>query len=425
MTAWLIIALLFALFLAGVPITFSLGIASVVGLLMMDVPLVVIAQRLWTAVDTFTLVAVPLFILAGDLMSRGGISRRLVDFAQALVGHLTSGLAMVAVIACMFFAAVSGSAIADAAAIGGLLIPTMIANRYHPAFTASLISAAGTIGPIIPPSIPMVLYGSMTNTSIAMLFAGGLIPGVLMGVTLMIYAYYVGRKRGYKGREHHASAAEIFRGFMNALLAMLMPAIIIGGIISGIFTPTESGVVAVAYALILGIFVYREIAWRDLLPIFNDSALLTGKILFILGTASIFSWILTVQGVPQQVAAAVTEMKLGWVGTLLLINVILLVVGTFIDTISALLIFTPILLPLAVAVGVDPIHFGIIISVNLTIGMVTPPVGVVLFVTTAIAKLSIREMMGDLVPMIGLLVGVLALVTYWPDVVMFVPNLLK
>lgn len=425
MTAWLIIALLFALFLAGVPITFSLGIASVVGLLMMDVPLVVIAQRLWTAVDTFTLVAVPLFILAGDLMSRGGISRRLVDFAQALVGHLTSGLAMVAVIACMFFAAVSGSAIADAAAIGGLLIPTMIANRYHPAFTASLISAAGTIGPIIPPSIPMVLYGSMTNTSIAMLFAGGLIPGVLMGVTLMIYAYYVGRKRGYKGRERHASAAEIFRGFMNALLAMLMPAIIIGGIISGIFTPTESGVVAVAYALILGIFVYREIAWRDLLPIFNDSALLTGKILFILGTASIFSWILTVQGVPQQVAAAVTEMKLGWVGTLLLINVILLVVGTFIDTISALLIFTPILLPLAVAVGVDPIHFGIIISVNLTIGMVTPPVGVVLFVTTAIAKLSIREMMGDLVPMIGLLVGVLALVTYWPDVVMFVPNLLK
>jgi len=425
MTAWLMLVLLFGLFLLGVPITFSLGVASLVGLLLMDVPLVVIAQRLWTAVDTFTLVAVPLFILAGDLMSRGGISRRLVDFAQALVGHLTSGLAMVAVVACMFFAAVSGSAVADAAAIGGLLIPTMIANRYHPAFSASLISAAGTIGPIIPPSIPMVLYGAMTNTSIAMLFAGGFIPGILMGVSLMVYCYYVGKQRGYKGREHRAPAAEVFRGFMNALLAMLMPGIIIGGIISGIFTPTESGVVAVVYALLLGLFVYRELAWRDILPIFHQSALLTGKILFILGTASIFSWILTVQGIPQQVADAVSGMKLGWVGTLLLINVILLVVGTFIDTISALLIFTPILLPLAIAVGVDPIHFGIIIAVNLTIGMITPPVGVVLFVTTAIAKLSIREMMRDLTPMIAILVAVLALVTFWPGLVMFIPNLLR
>jgi len=425
MTAWLMIVLLFGLFLLGVPITFSLGAASVVGLLLMDVPLMVIAQRLWTAVDTFTLVAVPLFILAGDLMSRGGISRRLVDFSQALVGHLTSGLAMVAVVACMFFAAVSGSAVADAAAIGGLLIPTMIANRYHPAFSASLISAAGTIGPIIPPSIPMVLYGAMTNTSIAMLFAGGFVPGILMGVSLMVYCYYVGKQRGYKGREHRAPVSEVFRGFMNALLAMLMPGIIIGGIISGVFTPTESGVVAVVYALLLGLFVYRELAWRDILPIFHQSALLTGKILFILGTASIFSWILTVQGIPQQVADAVTGMKLGWVGTLLLINLILLVVGTFIDTISALLIFTPILLPLAIAVGVDPIHFGIIIAVNLTIGMITPPVGVVLFVTTAIAKLSIREMMRDLTPMIAILVAVLALVTFWPGMVMFIPNLLR
>ncbi len=425
MIAWLMIALLFGLFLLGVPITFSLGVASLVGLLLMDIPLVVIAQRLWTAVDTFTLVAVPLFILAGDLMSRGGISRRLVDFAQALVGHLTSGLAMVAVVACMFFAAVSGSAIADAAAIGGLLIPAMVANRYHPAFSASLISAAGTIGPVIPPSIPMVLYGAMTNTSIAMLFAGGFVPGVLMGATLMAYCYYVGRQRGYKGREYKAPAAEVFRGFVNALLAMFMPGIIIGGIISGIFTPTESGVVAVVYALLLGLFVYRELAWRDLLPIFYDSALLTGKILFILGTASIFSWILTVQGVPQQVTNAVSGMNLGWMGTLLLINIILLVVGTFIDTISALLIFTPLLLPLAMAVGVDPIHFGIIITVNLTIGMVTPPVGVVLFVTAAIAKLSIREMMRDLLPMIALLTGVLALVTYWPGLVMYIPNLLR
>ena len=422
---WMMILLLFILFLCGVPITFSLGVASLVGLLLMDVPLLVIAQRLWTAVDTFTLVAVPLFILAGDLMSRGGISRRLVDFAQALVGHLTSGLAMVAVVACMFFAAVSGSAVADAAAIGGLLIPTMIAQRYHPTFTASLVAAAGTIGPIIPPSIPMVLYGSMTSTSIAMLFAGGFIPGVLMGVSLMAYSFHIGKQRSYKGREQRATLTEIIRGFLNAFLAMLMPGIIIGGIISGIFTPTESGVVAVIYALILSLFVYRELDWRELPSIFYETGLLTGKILFILGTASIFSWILTVQGVPQQVAATVTSLRLGWVGTLLVINLILLVVGTFIDTISALLIFTPILLPLATSVGVDPIHFGIIFSVNLTIGMITPPVGVVLFVTSAIAKLTIREMMRDLTPMIFLLIGVLAVITFCPALVMFVPNLLK
>ncbi|HWT77806.1 MAG TPA: TRAP transporter large permease subunit, partial [Candidatus Methylomirabilis sp.] len=225
---WLI-PLLFVIFFMGVPITFSLGVVSLLGLVIAKVPLLLVVQRLWTAVDTFSLVAVPLFILAGDLMSQGGISRRLVDFAQALVGHFTSGLAMVAVIACMFFAAVSGSAIADAAAIGGILIPTMIANRYHPPFTASLVAAAGTIGPIIPPSIPMVLYGAMTNTSIAMLFAGGFLPGVLMGVGLMIYSYYVGKRRGYLGRETRANLREVARGFVNALLAMLMPVIIIGG----------------------------------------------------------------------------------------------------------------------------------------------------------------------------------------------------
>ena len=420
-----LIPLLFVFFFIGMPITFSLGVVSLLGLIVAKVPLLLVVQRLWTAVDTFSLVAVPLFILAGDLMSQGGISRRLVDFAQALVGHFTSGLAMVAVIACMFFAAVSGSAIADAAAIGGILIPTMIANRYSPPFTASLVAAAGTIGPIIPPSIPMVLYGAMTNTSIAMLFAGGFLPGVLMGAGLMIYSYYVGKQRGYRGREKRAGLREIVRGFVNALLAMLMPIIIIGGIISGVFTATESGVVAVVYAFLLGKFVYRELTWRDVTRLLYDCGLLTGKILFILGTASIFSWLLTVEGIPQQVTAYIAGLNPGWVMMLLLINLILLFVGTFIDTISALVIFTPLLLPLAMSVGVDPIHFGIILAVNLTIGMITPPVGVVLFVTTAIAKLTIREMMRDLTPMIAVLIAALAITTYWPAMVMWIPNLLK
>lgn len=422
--AWLI-PLLFVFFLMGMPITFSLGVASLLGLIITKVPLLLVVQRLWTAVDTFSLVAVPLFILAGDLMSNGGISRRLVNFAQALVGHFTSGLAMVAVVACMFFAAVSGSAIADAAAIGGILIPAMIANRYHPPFTASLVAAAGTIGPIIPPSIPMVVYGAMTNTSIAMLFAGGFLPGAVMGLGLMAYSYYVGKRRGYVGRDRRASLKDVIRGFVNAFLAMLMPIIIIGGIISGIFTPTESGVVAVVYALLLGMFVYRELAWRDVPRLLYECGLLTGKILFILGTASIFSWLLTVEGIPQQVTAAIAGLEPGWVTVLLFINLILLFVGTFIDTISALVIFTPLLLPLAMSAGIDPIHFGIILAVNLTIGMITPPVGVVLFVTTAIAKLTIREMMRDLAPMIGVLIAALAITTYWPAMVMWIPNLLR
>jgi C4-dicarboxylate transporter DctM subunit len=217
----------------------------------------------------------------------------------------------------------------------------------------------------------------------------------------------------------------MIRGFMNALLAMLMPIIIIGGIISGIFTPTESGVVAVIYALVLGLFVYRELAWRDIPRIFYETGLLTGKILFILGTASIFSWILTIQGIPQLVASGLGDLRLGWIGMLLVINLILLIVGTFIDTISALVIFTPLLLPLTTSVGIDPIHFGVILAVNLTIGMITPPVGVCLFVTTAIAKLTIREMMRDLTPMILVLITVLAITTYWAGMVMFIPNLLR
>jgi C4-dicarboxylate transporter DctM subunit len=246
-----------------------------------------------------------------------------------------------------------------------------------------------------------------------------------MGLALMVYSYAIGRQRGYRGREKRASAAEMGRGFVSALLAMLMPAIIIGGIISGIFTPTESGVVAVFYALVLGMFVYRELTWQDVMRLAYECGLLTGKILFILGTASIFSWLLTMEGIPQQVTAAIASMKPGWATMLLIINVVLLFVGTFIDTISALVIFTPLLLPLATSVGVDPIHFGIILAVNLTIGMITPPVGVVLFVTSAIAKLTIREMMRDLTPMIAVLIVALAITTYWPGLVMFIPNLLR
>ncbi|MHB0870475.1 MAG: TRAP transporter large permease [Chloroflexota bacterium] len=421
---WLI-PLLFVFFLMGVPIAFSLGVASLVGLVITGAPMLVLVQKMWTSVDSFAIVAVPLFILAGSLMSYGGISRRLVDFAQSLVGHMSSGLAMVAVVGCMFFAAVSGSAIADAAAIGGILIPMMVANKYHPRFAASLVASAGTIGPIIPPSIPMVLYGVMTSTSIAQLFAGGFIPGALMGLSLMGYSYYVGKKRGYLGRETRAGVSEIVRGFFSALLALIMPLIIIGGIIGGVFTATESGVIAVAYALVLGLFVYRELKISELPKILYETGLTTGTILFILGTASLFTWLLTVQQIPQQLTAAIVSMNPDKVMVLLLVNVVLLIAGTMIDTISALIIFTPLFLPIVKSVGVDPIHFGVIMAVNLTIGMITPPVGVCLFVTSSIAKVSIRQMWPDLWPMILVLSVVLGLTTYIDGLAMWLPNMLK
>ncbi|MHB1161828.1 MAG: TRAP transporter large permease [Chloroflexota bacterium] len=421
---WLI-PLLFVFFLMGVPIAFSLGVASLVGLVITGAPMLVLVQKMWTSVDSFAIVAVPLFILAGSLMSYGGISRRLVDFAQSLVGHMSSGLAMVAVVGCMFFAAVSGSAIADAAAIGGILIPMMVANKYHPRFAASLVASAGTIGPIIPPSIPMVLYGVMTSTSIAQLFAGGFIPGALMGLSLMGYSYYVGKKRGYLGRETRAGVGEIVRGFFSALLALIMPLIIIGGIIGGVFTATESGVIAVAYALVLGLFVYRELKISELPKILYETGLTTGTILFILGTASLFTWLLTVQQIPQQLTAAIVSMNPDKVMVLLLVNVVLLIAGTMIDTISALIIFTPLFLPIVKSVGVDPIHFGVIMAVNLTIGMITPPVGVCLFVTSSIAKVSIRQMWPDLWPMILVLSVVLGLTTYIDGLAMWLPNMLK
>lgn len=421
--AWLIL-LLFALFLAGIPITFALGLTSLVGLLLKGIPLLVLVQKLWTGVDSFSLVAVPLFIMAGSLMSYGGISRRLVEFAQMLVGHWTAGLAMVSIVGCMFFAAVSGSAIADAAAIGGLLIPAMVAQGYDRRFAATLVASAGTIGPIIPPSIPMVLYGVMAGASIAKLFAAGFIPGVLMGVGLALYAYSVGKQRGYRGRETRATLREVRVGLKDAVLPLATPLIIIGGILSGAFTATESGVIAVVYALILGIFVYRELKWSDLPQIIRETGLTTATVLFVIGTASLFTWLLTVNQVPQQLTRLIVSLNAGKVLVLLMVNIVLLVVGTFIDTISALTIFTPLFLPLVTAIGVDPVHFGVILAVNLTIGMITPPLGVVLFVTSGIAKVSIREMLPDLAPQVAVLLGVLAVITYWADLVMWLPNLL-
>ncbi len=417
------IILLFVLFLAGIPICFSLGLISVYGIMEGAFPLQVVVQRLFTGADSTALIAIPLFILAGGLMVQGGISKRIVDFADALIGHFPSGLALVSILACMFFAAITGSAIAATAAIGGIMIPIMRDKHYDDTFSAPLIACGGSIGPIIPPSIPLLLYGTMANVSVGKLFIGGFIPGIIMGLGLMIYSYLVGKKRHYVGREAKAPRAEVLRTGKDAALALVMPIIIIGGIMSGVFTATESGAIACAYALIVGGFVYKELKPDKLFGLFVDCAKATGQVLVVVACASLFTWVITVAQVPQAVSALLSSSIHNKYVLLLLINIILLIAGTFIDTTSALVIFTPLFLPLVQLMGIDLIHFGLVMAVNLTIGMCTPPLGVCLFVAGSIADVSLKEQVHDLLPMLGVLLIVLLIITYIPWTVTFIPSL--
>ncbi len=419
---WILV--LFGIFLTGVPISFGLGFTTLLGLLRTDLPLEIMAQRMFIGVDNFTFIAIPLFILAGNLMAAGGISRRITDFAQTVVGHMAGGLGMVVILASMIFAAVTGSAIAAAAAIGGVLMHELTRQKYSPAYSASLVAVSGSIGPVIPPSIPLVVYGVMVSSSIAKLFMGGLFPGLLMGVALMVCNYCISKKRGYVGRETRSSVREMLVGLKDAILALIMPIIIIGGIVLGIFTPTESAAAAVAYALVVGGLVYRELSVKIIWESIVDAAIMNGIILTVLMTASLFIWFMTVEMIPQLVTELLTSFVSSKWLALLMMNIVLLIAGTFIDTISALTIFVPLFLPLVKAFDIDLIHFGVVVTVNLTIGMCTPPLGVCLFVAAGIAKVSLREMIRDLLWLLLPLMVVLALVTYIPGLVTGVPDLL-
>jgi len=419
----MIILVLFLTFLIGMPIAFSLGLVSLGQILINGFPPMVVIQRMFTGADSIALTAIPLFILSGGLMFRGGMSKRLVNFADVMIGHFPSGLAMVSILGCMFFAAITGSAIAATAAIGGIMIPLMVEKGYDKEFCAPLLACGGSIGPIIPPSIPLLVYGVMANVSVAKLFIGGFLPGILMGVGLMIYCYFLGKKRNYIGREKKAPISEVLKAGKDAFLALLMPIIIIGGIMSGFFTPTESATVAVFYALIVGMFVYKELKVSDLWPSMVDCAKATGQVLVVVAFASLFTWVITVNNIPQAVSAFLGSAISSKFMMLLVINVILLIAGTFIDTTSAIVIFTPLFLPLVQSFGVDLVHFGLIMAVNLTIGMCTPPLGVCLFVAGSIAKIPLKAQFKELWPMLIVLILVLILVTYVPQIVLILPNL--
>lgn len=414
-----LIILLFVLIILRVPIAFAMAFISIIGIAASDISLLSnVPRSLFGGVNSFTLVAIPLFVLAGEIMARGGISRRLIEFSKIIVGPIPGGLALVVIVSSVFFSAITGTAIAAAAAIGGMLIPTMLKEGYDRGFTTSLIATSSTIGPIIPPSIVLILYGVIASVSISDLFIAGVLPGLMMAIALAIYSIIIGKKHGYVIKNTKVTVKSFFLSLKDVLLALLMPVIIIGGIISGMFTATESGVIAVVYALIVSIFVYREISLQDFWDVLKNSATTTSGIIFLIASAAIFIWYINFENIPDQLMNIMGFAAENPLLLLLIINIILLIAGTFIDTISAVTIFTPLFAPMILAVGIDPVHFGIILAVNLTIGMVTPPLGVCLFVVSSIAKQKVPVMFKHLFPQVGLLILVLLLVTYLPALIM-------
>ena len=416
-------ASLFTLLVCGVPIAISLaGSCLMYVLLTGRVPDVVVVHRMINGIDSFPLLAIPFFILAGNLMNNGGITTRIFDFAKALMGWMRGGLGHVNVGASIVFSGMSGAAVADAGGLGTIEIKAMRDAGYDQEFAVGITAASSTIGPIIPPSLPMVIYGVMASVSVGQLFAAGLVPGLLMGLTLMLMITWLSRRRGYQ-RDARFSVSVLGQTFSRALLSLLTPVIIVGGIVTGAFTPTEAAIAAVVYALILGGLVYRTLTWRRLLKVSFETIETTAVILFIVAGASIFAWILTSNQVAQHVMGLLGPFQDNPIAVLLIINLVLIVVGCFMETIAAITILVPVLLPVAVASGVDPVHFGVIMVLNLMIGLLTPPVGMVLYVLSRVSNISFEKCMRGTLPFLVPLVVALALVTFIPAISLWLPTL--
>ncbi len=423
MSGWLLLGILFVLMGIGLPIGISLGLCCVGFFLAEGLPMSTIPRVMISMFETFPFLAIPFFALAGELMNIGGVTDRLFNFAKTLVGHIPGALGHANVVASMLFAGMSGSAVADSAGLGTVEIKAMKEDGYDDDFSAAITAVSSTIGPIIPPSIPFVIYGAMTNTSVGALFLGGMLPGVVMGLALMVVVYDISRKRGYKVYKK-ATLKELWRVFVEALPTFVTPAIILGGIMFGICTPTESAVLAVLYASFLGVFAYREMSFSDLLYSIGRVARTVGSVVVTACAAFIFAWVLTYTGLPQDVAGALTALSSNKYVFLAIVNVLLLVIGCFMDTTAALVVMIPVLLPAVHAFGINSIHFGVMVVLNLMIGLLTPPVGLCAYIVSDLANCSFERVIKALMPFIWILVVVLLLITYIPEVTMFLPNLL-
>lgn len=413
--AGLVFIVLLALCFIGVPIATSIGAASTGYLAFLtDLPLIVAPQRMFTTIDSFPLMAVPFFVLSGGLMQAGGISKRLIRLADACVGHLTGGLAIVVIITSMFFAAVSGSSAATITALGVILIPAMVEKGYDKSYAASVQACSGQMGVIIPPSIPMVVYAVATETSIADLFKAGLFPGILMGASLIIFCYFTCKRRGYVGNSTRATGREKLLALKEAIWAIFMPVIILGGIYSGWFTPTEAAAIAVGYAFIVGIFVYKELDIRKIKDIMLESAVTTATILFLISCAGLLAWIMGRLNVAQAVAAFFDLFVHNKIVFLLVVNLLLFFVGMFSDAGPAIIILAPLLAPIAESYNISLVHFGIIMVVNLAVGFCTPPVGVNLFLSSQIAGIKLEDMLKDVVKFLIILVADVLIISFVP-----------
>jgi len=414
----------FAFFLLiGVPIAIVLGLTPLMAFLLEgEIPHMLAAQRIFTGMDNPILMAVPFFILAGNIMSAGGMTKRLVAFCNVLVGSFRGGLAYINVIISMLFAGITGAAVADTSAVGSILIPAMKKEGYDVDFSTAVTATSSTIGPIVPPSIPFIIYGVLGEVSIASLFLAGFIPGALLGLSQMGVVSYYARKRNYP-KGSLISARKALKAAFDAALVLMMPLIILGGILTGIFTPTESACVAVFYSLIISLFVYRDIRFIDLPKIIINTAVTSSLVMLVIGTASIFSWLLASHEIPQYITEAVITITHNRIVILLLVNIVLLFVGTFMETTASLIILTPVLLPLMNKIGVDPLHFGVIIVLNLVIGLTTPPVGVCLFIACGIGEIKLEQITRAILPFLFASIAVLLIVTYWESLIMLIPKL--
>lgn len=410
-------------FAFSVPIAISIGLASLTGIhFFSSIPMLVAPKEMFSAIDKFALGAIPFFILAGNLMEVGGISNRLVNFAKSIVGGLQGGLGMTCVMTCMIFAAVSGSSVATTFAIGAILIPALIRHGYPTNFAAALQATSAELGVIIPPSIPMILYGVSAEVSIGELFIAGFGPGILIGGGLMLFVWCWSKYRGY-GKLDHVGRMTFTHATKEAALALMMPVIILGGIYGGVFTPTEAAVVAVFYALIVGLWIYKEIKLSDLFPIFKKSVISSAVIMFIIANAGLFSFLITRAGVPEAIGDFLKANLTSPAMFLLGVNAALFIIGMFIETSASIIVLAPILAPVAIKFGVDPVHFGTIMVVNLALGMITPPFGVNLFAACTVAKISLDQIIRELIPFVLVILCCLMVITYVPQVSLFLRDL--